>query len=256
MKKILNKKKVAVRFGKKESSSVKKKIFGFLKNLEAEVADNAGRADLAIIVGGDGTFLYWQSEFKCPLLGVKDKKEGVGYYMSASLEDFPEKISMVLGGKEGKDYFVRKLLKLAADLNGKSLRPALNEYLISSGRTRKMFNCRIKVDGKEFVERNSGIIVYTPTGSNAFAEAAGAKKLAWNCKKMGIAAVAPYAGILKRGEILLAGGEAVMECLDNKGEICVDGQEKYSYKIKRGDMIAVRKSEEPAGVIGFSPNFL
>ncbi|MFA5743038.1 MAG: hypothetical protein WCX77_02450 [Candidatus Paceibacterota bacterium] len=252
----MNKKKIAVRFGKKENLSAKKKIFGFLKNLEVEITDDAAQADLAIIVGGDGTFLYWQSEFKCPLLGVKDKKEGVGYYMSASLEDFSEKISTALSGKKGKDYYVLELLKLEADLNGKKLPLALNEYLISSGYTREMFNCIADIKGKRSLERNSGVIGYTPTGSNAFAKAARAKRLDWNCRKMGITALAPYSGELERGEILLDNGGAVIECLNDKGEICVDGQIKYSYKIKRGDIITVRKSAEQARVIGFSPNFL
>ena len=141
---------------------------------------------------------------------------------------------------------------MEATLNGKILPPALNEYLISSGYVKKMFNSKLKVRGKESLERNSGIIIYTPTGSNAFASSAGAKKLPWNKGKIGIVALAPYSGRLKNGEILLDKGDITLKCLNKIGEICIDGQDKYTYKIRRGDKIRVRKSSDYALVLDFN----
>lgn len=226
-----------------------RRISGLLKSLGIELTENPQQADLAILLGGDGTFLFWQSKINCPLLGIKTG--GVGHYLSSSKNDFLEKIKKVLQGKEGKDYFIHKFLRLEATLNGKKLPPALNEYLISPIYTRKMFSCKLKVKGKESLERNSGVIIYTPTGSTAFASSAGGKKLNWDEKKIGIIALAPYSGKLKKGEILLNKEKIMVECLNQEGEICVDGQEKYTYKIKYGDKIVIEKSPNYSQVIGF-----
>lgn len=244
---------VVLKFRKNCDEKIKKKIINLLNELKIKHTENIQQADLAIIIGGDGTFLFWQSQISCPILGIKDR--GVGHYMKASQNDFLKKIKTVLKGKEGKDYYIYKLLRITATLNKKILPPALNEYLVSSGLTREMFNCQLKIRGDESLERNSGIIVYTPTGSSAFAKSAGAEELKWDDKRMGIVALAPYSGRLKKGEILLSKGGFYIKCLNKKGEICIDGQKKYTYKIKYNDRIFIQKSNNYAKVIGFSPNF-
>ncbi len=242
--------KVFIGSRKNQDQATKKKVLTLLKNLGIKPINNPQKADLAIILGGDGTFLFWQSKINCPMLGIRTR--GVGYYMQASKNNFLKGLKIILNGKRGKDYFINKFLRLEATLNGKILPPALNEYLVSSGLVRKMFNSKLKVRGKGSLERNSGIIIYTPTGSNAFASATGAKKLAWAEKKIGIVALAPYSGRLKRGETLLDNGKITLECLNKIGEICIDGQDKYTYKIKQGDKIKVRKSSHYALVLDFN----
>lgn len=166
---------------------------------------------------------------------------------------FCKKIKIILQGRAGKDYYIYKLLRISAILNEKTLPSALNEYLISSGVVREMFNCQLEVKNKKSSERNSRIIIYTPSGSSAFVHAAVAKELNWNDKKIGTA-VAPYSGRLKKGEILLTKSKIILRCLNKKGEICADGQKKYVYKIKYNDEILISKSSCCVQIIGFSPN--
>ena len=232
-----------------ENKEIKEKVCILLKKLGSKVVKMPKQADLAIIIGGDGSFLFWQEKVACPMLGIKTR--GVGNYMTASKEDYSEKIRKVCQGKKNKDYFVRKFLRIKAYLNKKSLPLALNEYLISAGYTRKMFNSKLKVKNKEFLERNSGIIVYTPTGSSGLAHSCGAKKLIWNSVNFAVIGLAPYSGRLKKGGILLSKEKVIIECLNENGEVCVDGNEKYSFKIKRGDKITIQKSKDFAKVITF-----
>lgn len=234
---------------KPENREIKKKIHILFKNLSEEITKDPKIADLSILIGGDGTFLYWQNRFGCPIFGIKTN--GIGYYMSASKKNYLKKIEKICRGKMDKDYFIHKYLKLEAHLNKKLLPSALNEYLISSGYTRKIFNSKLKIGDKEFSERNSGIIVYTPTGTTAFAGSCGAEKLNWNENKFGVIGIAPYSGRLRKGEILLNKRKIIIECLNKNGEICIDGQEKYTYKIKKGDRIIVEKSKNFAKVIRF-----
>jgi len=231
--------------------SIKREIGGLLRKYSARQTDDVARANLAIIIGGDGTFLYWQSRLSCPVYGIKTG--GVGYYMGASADDFSGKLGEILNGMNNGCQQSNLLARMVAELNGRVFPLALNEYLISSGHVRQMFNCKLTVRGKETVERNSGIIVYTPTGSNAFASAAGAESLKINDRKMGIVALAPYSGRLKKKGIFFDKDEVKIECLNDFGEICVDGQKKYTYKIMAGDAVIIKKSVDNLKVVGILP---
>lgn len=228
-------------------ASIKKAVANELDDLKIKRVNDPGQADLAIIIGGDGTLLYWQSQLSCPLVGINGS--GIGYYMGVSEEDFLGKIKKIIEGKEGIDYNIRKLSRLQASINGKLLPPALNEYLISSKYTRKIFECKLKVGEKDTIERGTGVICYTPTGSGALARSAGAGKLEWTDSRIGIIALAPYGGELKNGGMLVSGGEIIIECISDKGEVCVDGQEKYSYGIKKGDIVLIKKSTTDKKII-------
>lgn len=243
--------KVAIKTAKNAADEVKeieKRIGKLLKDMKIAQTGIIGGADLAIIIGGDGTFLRWQSKAGCPMIGVKTG--GVGYYMGATPEDFFANVSKILN--ENNSVGRRRLLtRLTARLDGIIFPLALNEYLVSSGYVRQMFNCRLTVDGVSSVERNSGIIIYTPTGSNAFAHAAGAKIMACTGKKIGIIALAPYQGRLMGGEIIISDGEIKIECLNSCGEICADGQKEGAHKIKSGDIITIKKSDDPLKTVYF-----
>lgn len=250
--------KVAIKVGKTcggRGREIKKTIGYLLKEQGMELTADNQEADLAVIIGGDGTFLAWQSKFKCPLFGIKSSDRGVGYYAGASAVDYLAKIGEILNGNKIKNYRIILLARISAESGGRVFPLALNEYLISSGYVRKMFNCKLTIGGETSIERNSGVIVYTPTGSNAFARSAGAKKMKNNDAKIGVIAIAPYQGRLKSGGIILDGGEVKIECLNESGEICADGQKENSYKIKSGDSVTIRKSEKPLQIIEFAPGF-
>jgi NAD kinase len=62
--------------------------------------------------------------------------------------------------------------------------------------------------------------------------------------------VAPYKGFLTKGAFLMDGEVSVIP-LTEPTEICIDGQEKQIFQVKNGDTISIRKSKNPAKIIGF-----
>jgi NAD kinase len=211
--------------------------------------------DLAVLIGGDGTLLKYQSKLNCPVLGINPGRS-VGYYMSAGPNDFLNKLLRVLNGKEGKEYFVHKLMRLETRINGNPLKElALNDVLVSPIYARRILDAEVRIGKEKSLERSSGILVYTPTGSYAFAQSAGAKTLPYDSKKFGVVSIAPYFGRLRKGEILLDKGEVWIRCMNREGEVCIDGQETQIYRISQGDVITVRKSKYPSKVIGFGKRF-
>ena len=215
------------------------------------VFDEPKDCDLAIMVGGDGTLLKFQSFLECPIFGINPGKS-VGYYMSAVRRDFEKKLRKLLGGKEGKDFFIRAYPRLETRINRTTL-PflALNDVLVSPIYVRRILDSELRVKGKKTFERNTGILVYTPSGSHAYAKSAGAKIIK-DEDKFGVVAVAPYSGRLKRGDIILAGGSVRVKCLNEEGEVCVDGQDNQACRINKGDVVVVRKSKIPARIVHFS----
>lgn len=213
------------------------------------VFDEPKDCDLAVIAGGDGTLLKFQSALECPVLGINPGKS-VGYYMPANNIDFQKKIRKIMEGEEGKDFFIREYPRLETKVN-KTKIPflALNEVLVSPVYVRRILYSQLLAKGKRTREVNSGILVYTPSGSHAYAKSAGAKPLT-DPKKIGVAAIAPYSGRLRRGG-MLSKGNVLVKCLNWEGELCVDGQEDQVLRLKENDTVTVKISGRPARIVWF-----
>jgi NAD kinase len=218
------------------------------------VYENLHDIDLAILIGGDGTLFGNQSFLSCPILGI-NPGHSVGFYMSANNRDFERKVRRTLLGKEGRDFFIRKFPRLETKINRTKIPYiGMNDVLVSPIYVRRILDSELRAKGRKSIERNSGILVYTPGGSHAYARSAGAKPIK-DQKGFGVVGIAPYSGRLKKGEIKLLGGNVSIRCLNPEGEVCVDGQECQVTKIKKGDVITVGKSNSPARIVAFEKNF-
>lgn len=242
--------KVFVAWKKGYGEKIALKAFSILRDLGIEyVFDEPRDCDLAIMAGGDGTLLGHQASLECPILGINPGKS-VGYYMAADNRNFEKMLRRLLTGKEGKDYFFREYPRLETSINKIRLPfPVLNEVLVSPIYVRRTMYSKLILKRKKTLECNSGIIIYTPSGSHGYAKSAGAKVMG-DGKKFGVAALAPCDGRLKKGEIT-EGKRVSVKYLGEEGEICVDGQEHQICRIRKDDMVTVRKSKKPAKIVHF-----
>ncbi len=129
------------------------------------------RADLAIVIGGDGTMLAAARDLvhhRVPLVGINQGR--VGFMTDIGHDDMRSAIGAILDGK----YAVEERALLDAEIIRGSqtvLRTiALNEAVIGKGSQGRLIEFELSLDG-EFVYalRADGIIVATPTGSTAYA---------------------------------------------------------------------------------------
>ncbi|MEM2131453.1 MAG: NAD(+)/NADH kinase [Candidatus Woesearchaeota archaeon] len=145
--------------------------------------------NLIVVLGGDGTFLRASHLNKnIPMIGINpnpEKKEG--FYMKATIQDYKEKIEKILFGKINIDYKIIKLLRLGVKINNKKLpQYVLNEVFIGDKKPYNVFNYILKIqkkeksDDKEKIieefQRSSGLLIGTPSGSNAWLSSAGGLK--------------------------------------------------------------------------------
>lgn len=223
----------------------KKKVEKFLESKGCRLLKTPKGADFCLVIGGDGTLLHHQAGIEAPILGIRTPTH-LGHYLKANHRDFESGIRKLLNG-EG--YFIHKLPRLEALVNGKRVNGlALNEVLVSPIYTRRMLDAEVSLRGRVSKESNSGIVIHTPSGSNAFAKSLGVRK-----ERFGIMPIAPFSGRLKRD--CSFGKSVSVRILVKEAELCIDGQEGQAWRLRRGDRVLIRKAKTPALLVGFERKF-
>lgn len=128
-------------------------------------------ADVAIVVGGDGTMLDAARRLAChdvPLVGVNIGR--VGFMTDLSRSEIETGIEELLAGKLLVER--RFLLEVTITRDGEAVCSALafNDVVVNKGEIGRMIELEVRVDDEFlYVLRADGMIVSTPTGSTAYA---------------------------------------------------------------------------------------
>jgi NAD+ kinase len=143
----------------------------FLRQRGCKLVANGADADLAVVVGGDGSLLAAARELVghgVPVVGINLGR--VGFMTDIGREDMLAGIGAVLDG--GYSIEERSLLDAEILRGGRSMLKtiALNEAVVGKGAQGRLIEFQLSIDG-EFIYklRGDGVIVATPTGSTAYA---------------------------------------------------------------------------------------
>src|SRR5258706_7878702 len=137
----------------------------------ASYAEIGKRADLAIVVGGDGTMLAAARNlvrYGVPLAGVNQGR--LGFMTDIPLEDMSRSVGALLAGRH--EIEERALIDAEVRRGRKSLLRtlALNEAVLTKGSQARLIEFQLRIDGVHVYRlRADGVIVATPTGSTAYA---------------------------------------------------------------------------------------
>ena len=211
-------------------------------HLEVMSLDEAGKqADLAIVVGGDGTMLNIArtlAPHDVALVGVNQGR--LGYLTDISIGTMLETIGAMLDG----DFVEEARMLLASQvLRGASTVVdvlAFNDASISKGADGGLIELEVRVDG-QFVYnlRADGLIVATPTGSTAYALSAGGPILHPALQVISLVPVCPHT--LSNRPITLS-SEVQIEILMHR---CADARVHYDShshcELQPGDRVRVRR---------------
>lgn len=137
-------------------------------DLPAFAAAHVPDADMALSLGGDGTFLttaMWVSPKGMPILGVNVGH--LGYLTAGSLDEHAHVIDDVLAGNYRIEE--RTMLQVACGAVEISHPWALNEVAILRHETSSMLDMETRLRSHELTTyRGDGLIISTPTGSTAY----------------------------------------------------------------------------------------
>ena len=148
-------------------------------------------ADVAISIGGDGTFLGTAAKIGCsniPILGINTGR--LGFLADVSSETIDSSLEALCRG----DYIVEKRKVLAIGINGEPavFYPyALNEVAILKHDNSSLIEIRTFVDNQFLTNYLSdGLIISTPTGSTGYSLSVGGPRL---CPQSGTFCISPLA---------------------------------------------------------------
>ncbi|MDE6300607.1 MAG: NAD(+)/NADH kinase [Muribaculaceae bacterium] len=138
-----------------------------LQCVSTVTSDTDFTADVAVSLGGDGSFLRtaaWVERKGIPILGVNTGH--LGFLASADISDLPTLADTLASG----DYKVKPLSLIevvAPRVEGWPY--ALNEVTITKSETSSIMSIRADIDNCPLADyRADGLIISTPTGSTAY----------------------------------------------------------------------------------------
>ncbi len=148
---------------------------GVVDHPTAALAEIGQRADLVVVVGGDGTMLSiarMLAGHDVPLVGVNQGR--LGFLTDVPVDSMFESLAEILAGEFVAEN--RLLLNASILRCGQSIFSAcaFNDVVVSKGSSGRLVEFETQVDG-EFVysQRSDGLVIATPTGSTAYALSAG-----------------------------------------------------------------------------------
>lgn len=153
---------------------------------------NSCEADMALSIGGDGTFLRTASfigETNIPILGINTGR--LGFLTDLSGNDIEKELHEILQG----NYCIerRSLLQVVAD-GIEDLWPyALNDVSLLKQDSASMISIHTTINNEYFNRyRADGLIIATPTGSTAYSLSVGGPVLVPQAANWVISPVAPH----------------------------------------------------------------
>jgi NAD+ kinase len=154
------------------------------------IAALAALADLAVVVGGDGTLLRAARELadhQTPVLGVNLGR--LGFLVDITPADIHACLGAVLDGQ----YDTEERFLLAAQIGEGSPHLALNDVVLHKWNIARMIEFETWIDGRfVYTQRSDGLIVSTPTGSTAYALSGGGPLMAPNLPAIALVPICPH----------------------------------------------------------------
>ena len=213
----------------------------------------AERADMVLVLGGDGTLLSMADSLgaagsRIPILGVNFGS--LGFLTEVTLPELRASLEAALDGRARIEE--RMMLRAATARGGQPFAQhvALNDVVVTKGARSRMIDLSVHV-GDEFVTRvkADGLIVATPTGSTAYNLAAGGPIVAPSMDALILTPIAPHTLTNRPIVIPAAAPVRVQPVMNDRDEVFVtfDGQE--GFQLRAGDEIEVTRSETPLRLI-------
>ena len=228
-----------------------------LMSFDRKAAQQLPRAELVMVLGGDGTILGQARDIvdlNLPVIGVNFGK--LGFLTEFSIEDVKTHWNAIISGKCRTSKRIMISVQVFAQqtqdlVDPSRLLPArfeslgLNDTVITAGPPHRMIEIELVVDpGSEQAKAASifgdGVIVATPSGSTAYNLSAGGPVVAPDVDALCITPICAHSIAFR--PIVVNSGSGICLKLNraNRGtELVIDGQ--VSVKVREGEQIFVRR---------------
>jgi len=223
---------------------------------EVDAGDDLARcpadADLAVVLGGDGTLLSQARRmiacgWDMPMLGVNFGR--LGFLAEFDPDSVARHAKQVFGGKPPLRRSM--MLNVSVVRGGRAVeeRAAINDAVITAGPPFRMIELSIAIDGAEGPQLSGdGVIVATPVGSTAYNVSAGGPIVAPGVEAMVITPLSAHSLAFRPLVVSSSTRLRVDVRRGNAGTaLVVDGQEEI--ELRAGDGVEVSRHERTVSFI-------
>lgn len=206
----------------------------------------AKESDLAIVVGGDGTFLSAVrslADHGTPVLGINLGR--LGFLVDISPDEMFDHLEHIMQGNYVDEC--RFLLEAHVMRDGKSIADAVafNDVVVHIRDVARMIEFETYING-QFVnfQRADGLVVSSPTGSTAYALSSGGPLLHATLDAMVLVPICPHT-LTNRPIVINADSKVEIVIGKSKqttSQVTFDGQ--TAFDVKPGDRIVIQKKDK------------
>lgn len=201
-------------------------------------------ADVAVVLGGDGTFLSAArrlTPYQVPLVGVNQGR--LGFMTDVARDQMLAGMDDLLQGRFSREE--RILLEAEVIRSGDRVNRtlALNDVVMSKGEMGRMIEFELHIDGEFiYVLRADGMIMATPTGSTAYALSANGPILHPAMGAIAIVPLCPHG--LSYRPITVSDNSVIELVLLNPHDAMIHFDGQVRCDAREGDRLVVRRAPE------------
>ncbi|GLR70598.1 NAD(+) kinase [Agaribacter marinus] len=202
------------------------------------------RADLAIVVGGDGNMLGAArvlAEFDIDVVGVN--RGNLGFLTDISPDDITEQLEHLFTGNIARE---KRFLIEALVYSGDTLvdsHNAVNEIVLHHSKVAHMMEFELYIEDRfVFSQRSDGLIIATPTGSTAYSLSGGGPILTPHLDVLTLVPMFPHT-LSSRPIVVDANNEMTLKISNNNSDnVQVSCDSHVVISVNPGDHVIIRKN--------------
>jgi NAD+ kinase len=203
-------------------------------------------ADVAIVIGGDGTMLSIArhlAPLDVPLIGVNQGR--LGFLTDIPFASMEDNLGAMLSGRYVEEHRTLLAAEVVRADGTREAAYALNDVVLNRGGGGTMIDCAVEIDGRfVYAMRADGIIVTTPTGSTAYALSAGGPILDPHVPAFALVPVAPHA--LTHRPIAFADTATIALTLERGKDAALHCDGQAHFALSEGERVTVRRAPHRA----------
>lgn len=210
------------------------------------LADWPDDIDLAVVIGGDGTFLYAGRSLLCkniPLVGINTGR--LGFLADLPLASLEANLNAILDGHYQREHRHTLAVRVTHQERDSAQFFAINDAVIHKRHMARMIEVDVFTRGQYLSHyRADGLILATPTGSTAYALSAGGPIIEPTLDAMLVVPICPHT--LTQRPVVIDGQSdiEVRVSADSSKDVqlTIDGQAEHL--LNPTDRITIRRAEK------------